>query len=55
MCRGTISLANGAIEVEATVIAEAFDLPPDVLLTMVGSGWAKSMDSSALLRALWVA
>jgi hypothetical protein len=34
----TINFANDAIEVEATVIAEAFDLPPDVLMTMVRSG-----------------
>jgi hypothetical protein len=32
MCRGTISFANGAIEVEATVNAEALDLPPEALI-----------------------
>jgi Family of unknown function (DUF6522) len=43
MCRGTINFANGAIEVEATVIAEAFDLPPEVLMTMVRSGQITSI------------
>ena len=43
MCRGTISFANGAIEVEATVIAEALDLPPEVLMTMVRSGQITSL------------
>ena len=43
MCRGTISFANGAIEVEAMVIAEAFDLPPEVLMTMVRSGQITSL------------
>ncbi len=43
MCRGTISFANGAIEVEATVIAEALDLPPEALMTMVRSGQITSL------------
>ena len=43
MCRGTISFANGAIEVEAPVIAEALDLPPEVLMTMVRSGQITSL------------
>src|SRR6187200_3030525 len=43
MCRGTISFANGAIEVEALVIAEALDLPPEVLMTMVRSGQITSL------------
>ena len=43
MCRGTISFASGAIEVEAPVIAEALDLPPEVLMTMVRSGQITSL------------
>ena len=43
MCRGTISFASGAIEIEATVIAEALDLPPEVLMTMVRSGQITSL------------
>jgi Family of unknown function (DUF6522) len=43
MCRGTISFASGAIEVEAPIIAEALDLPPEVLMTMVRSGQITSL------------
>ena len=43
MCPGTISFGTGAIEVEATVIAEAFDLSPEVLMTMVRSGQITSL------------
>ncbi len=43
MCRGTISFASGAIEVEAPVIAEALDLPPEVLMTMIRSGQITSL------------
>jgi hypothetical protein len=43
MCRGTIRFANGAIEVEAPVIAEALDLSPEVLMTMVRSGQITSL------------
>ena len=47
MCRGTISFANGAIEVEAPIIAEALNLPPEVLMTMVRSGEITSFASVA--------
>ena len=47
MCRGTISFANGAIEVEAPVIAEALDLPPEVLMTMSALARSRAFASAA--------
>jgi hypothetical protein len=43
MRRGTTNFGTSAIEVEATVIAEAFDLPPEVVMTMVRSGQITSL------------
>jgi Family of unknown function (DUF6522) len=43
MFPGMISFENAAIEIEATVIAEALDLNPEVVMSLVRSGQIRSL------------
>ena len=49
MFPGMINFENAAIEIEATVIAEALDLNPEVVMSLVRSGQTRVSANGALM------